>query len=56
MRVTLVPDVQEKEEVSPYYDVPMTEPMVAAYVQDILADETKHSEVTSWRVMSAVLA
>lgn len=29
---------------------------IRSYVQDVLADDTKHCNVTDWRVLSVVLA
>jgi len=34
--------------------VTMTPAHVRSYLQDVIMDDTKHSEVTDWRVLSVV--
>lgn len=56
MRIRVELDVEEKETVPDEAVVPMIPDAIRSYVQDVLCDDTKHSNVTTWRVLSVVLA
>lgn len=49
-------EVEPKDDPSSEAVVPMVPASIASYCQDVLVDDIRHSEVTTWRVLSAVLA